>query len=98
MAQGASTGIRLFLTMALCHSGIADKVIVATFSITFGGIALALAIAFGWRGKESARNFLENLTLFPIFEPGGHSPIGYHLSAERGAATFSRLCLSALTP
>lgn len=53
--------IILSLTMALYHLGIAEKVIVAAFSITFGGITLALAIAFGLGGKEWAKNFLENL-------------------------------------
>src|SRR4030066_1495698 len=51
--------IILSLTMTLYHLGIAEKVIVAAFSITFGGIVLALAIAFGWGGKELAKNFLE---------------------------------------
>jgi hypothetical protein len=51
--------IILSLTMALYHLGIAEKVIIAAFSITFGGIILALAIAFGWGGKELAKNFLE---------------------------------------
>ncbi len=53
--------IILSLTMALYHLGIAEKVIVAAFSITFGGIVLALAIAFGWGGKELAKEFLEGL-------------------------------------
>lgn len=51
----------LSLTMALYHLGIAEKVIVATFSITFGGIVLALSIAFGWGGRELAKDFLERL-------------------------------------
>ncbi len=53
--------IILSLTMALYHLGIAEKVIVATFSITFGGIVLALAIAFGWGGRELVKDFLERL-------------------------------------
>jgi len=53
--------IILSLTMALYHLGIAEKVIVAAFSITFGGIVLALAIAFGWGGRELAKEFLEGL-------------------------------------
>lgn len=51
----------LSLTMALYHLGIAEKIIVAAFSITFGGIILALAIAFGWGGRELAKDFLERL-------------------------------------
>jgi hypothetical protein len=54
--------IILSLTMALYHLGIAEKVIVAAFSITFGGIVLALAIAFGWGGRDLARDFLERVT------------------------------------
>jgi hypothetical protein len=53
--------IVLSLTMSLYHLGIAEKVIVAAFSITFGGIVLALAIAFGWGGRELAKDFLERL-------------------------------------
>ncbi len=54
--------IILSLTMALYHLGIAEKVIIAAFTIIFGGIALPLAIAFGWGGRELARNFLEKLS------------------------------------
>jgi hypothetical protein len=53
--------IILSLTMALYHLGIAEAVIIAAFSITFGGIVLALAIAFGWAGREFAKDFLERL-------------------------------------
>lgn len=66
-ARVLSLAIRWFitilsLTMALYHLGIAEKVIVAAFSITFGGIVLALAIAFGWGGRELAREFLERFS------------------------------------
>jgi len=53
--------IILSLTMALYQLGIAEKVIVAAFSVIFGGIVLALAIAFGWGGRELAKDFLERL-------------------------------------
>jgi len=53
--------IFLSLTMALYHLGIAERVIVTAFSITFGGIVLALAVAFGWGGRELAKDFLERL-------------------------------------
>ncbi len=49
--------IILSLTMALYHLGIAEKVIVAAFTIIFGGIALALAIAFGWGGEGNCQGF-----------------------------------------
>ncbi len=51
--------IILSLTMALYQLGIAESVIVAAFTILFGGIVLALAIAFGWGGRELAKDFLE---------------------------------------
>jgi hypothetical protein len=53
--------IILSLTMALYHLGIAEKVIVVAFTIFFGGVALALAIAFGWGGRELAKDFLEKI-------------------------------------
>jgi hypothetical protein len=53
--------IILSLTMALYHLGIAEKVIIAAFTIIFGGIVLALSIAFGWGGRELAKEFLERL-------------------------------------
>ena len=49
------------LTVALYQLGIAEKVITAAFSVIFGGIVLALAIAFGWGGRELAKEFLERL-------------------------------------
>lgn len=65
-ARAVSLGVRWFililsLTMSLYHLGIAEKVIVTAFSITFGGIVLALAIAFGWGGRDLARDFLERV-------------------------------------
>ncbi len=51
----------LSLTMALSHLGIAEKVIMAAFTIIFGGIVLTLALAFGWGGRELAKDFLERL-------------------------------------
>ncbi len=51
----------LSLTMALYQLGIAEKVIIAAFTIILSGIVLALAISFGWGGKELARDFLERL-------------------------------------
>jgi hypothetical protein len=43
--------IVLSLAMSLYHLGLAERVIVSGFSITFGGIVLALAISFGWGGE-----------------------------------------------
>jgi hypothetical protein len=53
--------IILSMTMALYHLGIAGEVIIIAFTITFGGIVLALAIAFGWGGRDLAKDFLERV-------------------------------------
>jgi len=53
--------IILSLTMALYQLGIAERVIIAAFSIIFGGVVLALAVAFGWGGRDLAKDFLERL-------------------------------------
>lgn len=46
-------------TMALEQLGIGRETVVIAFTIIFGGIVLALAIAFGFGGKEIARTYLE---------------------------------------
>ncbi len=51
----------LALTVALYHLHIAEKVILVAFTVSFGGVMLALAIAFGWGGRDLAKEFLENL-------------------------------------
>lgn len=66
----------LSLTMALYHLGIAEKVIIAAFTIIFGGIVLALAISFGWGGRELAKDFLERL----YKRKGKESEGGDHIS------------------
>jgi hypothetical protein len=53
-------GIPLFTAaMVLTQLGIAKEIVVAAFSITFGGIVLALAIALGLGGRHIAREGLE---------------------------------------
>jgi hypothetical protein len=53
-------GILIFtMAMVLTQLGIAKEIVVAAFSITFGGIALALAIALGLGGQNIARDALE---------------------------------------
>jgi hypothetical protein len=47
------------LAMALEQLEIARGIVVAAFSILFGGILLALALAFGLGGREAARKILE---------------------------------------
>lgn len=53
-------GILIFTAaMVLTQLGIAKDIVVAAFSITFGGIVLALAIALGLGGRMIARDALE---------------------------------------
>ncbi|MDI6890769.1 MAG: hypothetical protein QMC83_07530 [Thermodesulfovibrionales bacterium] len=49
----------LALTMALEQLGIGRGTIVISFAIIFGGIVLALAIAFGLGGRDIAKEYLE---------------------------------------
>lgn len=51
--------IVLILAMALEQLRIAPGIVVAAFSLIFGGIVLALAIAFGIGGIDSARKIIE---------------------------------------
>jgi Mechanosensitive ion channel, conserved TM helix len=45
--------------VALEHLSIGRSIVLAAFSITFGGIVLALALAFGLAGRDLAREVLE---------------------------------------
>jgi hypothetical protein len=51
--------IVLFSAMAIEQLGIARGIVVATFAISFGGVVLATAIAFGLGGKDMAKDMLE---------------------------------------
>jgi len=51
--------IVLILAMALEQLQVAPNIVVAAFSIIFGGIVIALAIAFGVGGIEVARKIIE---------------------------------------
>ena len=60
LARGVRWATILFaLSMAFEQMGIATTIIVAAFSIAFGGIVLALAIAFGLGARDSAKQFIE---------------------------------------
>lgn len=59
-----SKGVKLFIvvmtvSMALDQLDIARGIIIAAFSISFGGIVFAVALAFGLGAKDMAREFLE---------------------------------------
>ncbi len=51
--------IALFIAMALEQLQVAPSIVVAAFSIIFGGIVLALAIAFGVGGIDAAKRIIE---------------------------------------
>ncbi|MCI0530210.1 MAG: hypothetical protein L0Y56_22430, partial [Nitrospira sp.] len=60
LARGVRLAVILFaLAMAFEQMGIATAVIVAAFSIAFGGVVFALAIAFGLGAKDAAKDFIE---------------------------------------
>ncbi len=49
----------LAFTMALEQLGIGRETIIIAFAIVFGGVVLALAIAFGLGGRDIAKDYLE---------------------------------------
>jgi hypothetical protein len=66
----AAEGVRLLLTvlilaMSLEQLQVAPSIVLAAFSIAFGGIVLALAIAFGVAGIDAARK---------VFKDDGEAP------------------------
>jgi hypothetical protein len=66
LAGGVHTALMiLFVAMALEHLGLGRQVILVSFSILFGGVVLALSLAFGLAGRELARGFLERLLRRP---------------------------------
>lgn len=60
IAAAARWGILLLAgAMALEQLGIAQHIVVVGFGITWGGVVLAAAIAFGLGGRDLAKEFLE---------------------------------------
>lgn len=60
MARAVQAAVLIFgFAVALEHLSIGRTVVLAAFSITFGGIVLGLALAFGLAGKDLARDFLD---------------------------------------
>ena len=49
------------VTISLRELGIAPLLVTTTFNILFGGVCLALALAFGLGGKDAAAKYLEQL-------------------------------------
>lgn len=61
----------LACTMALEQLGIGKETIIIAFAIIFGGIVLALSIAFGLGGKDMARDYLRKKAREPRGEDDG---------------------------
>lgn len=75
LASGVHTGLMvLFIAMALEHLGVGRQIILVSFTIMFGGVVLALALAFGLAGRDLARELLER-----ALKPGGEVPQGDEL-------------------
>ena len=53
------TVVLFAFVMAMEQLGIGRQTVLAAFTIVFGGLVLALALAFGLGGKDIARSFLE---------------------------------------
>jgi len=60
LSKGVKGVILLFaFVMAFEQLGIGRSTVIAAFAIMFGGVVLALALAFGLGGRDLARTFLE---------------------------------------
>ena len=59
LARAVQWGVLLFAAAtALTHLGIGKEMVLVAFSITFGGLVFALALAFGLGGRTLAREIL----------------------------------------
>ena len=60
IARGVYWAVLLFaVATALTHLGIGKEMVLVAFGVTFGGVVLALALAFGLGGRSIARHILE---------------------------------------
>jgi mechanosensitive ion channel-like protein len=70
IAGGVHTALLiLFAAIALEHLGVGRQIIVASFTILFGGVVLALALAFGLAGRSAARDVLDRVRRGPAAHP-----------------------------
>ena len=71
LAGGVHTALMiLFVAMALEHLGVGRHIILASFTILFGGVVFALSLAFGLAGRDLAREFLERIAHRREEKPG----------------------------
>lgn len=62
LAGGVHTALMVLVAaMALEHLGVGRQVILVSFAVLFGGLVLALSLAFGLAGQGLAREALERL-------------------------------------
>jgi hypothetical protein len=62
LSDVAQIAIMIFVaSVALEQLNIGGQLLVSAFQIAFGAFCLALAIAFGWGGREWAAHILEKL-------------------------------------
>jgi hypothetical protein len=78
-ARVLSESVRLLilvfiLAMALEQLNLAPNIVVAAFSVMFGGIVIALAIAFGVGGIQAARRIIERSAEKAAPQDGGTPP------------------------
>jgi hypothetical protein len=71
LAGGVHTALMiLFVAMALEHLGVGRHIILASFTILFGGVVFALSLAFGLAGRDLAHEFLERVARRREEKPG----------------------------
>ena len=97
LAVAARVSILVFAgAMALKQMGLADSIVNLAFGLILGAIALAAAIAFGWGGRDVAREQLEK---FQDKVQSGDAPRALKPSAdEPGASPQTRPDLTDTTP
>ena len=70
LAAGTRTALMIFFAaMALEHLGVGRQILLSAFTILFGGVVLALALAFGLAGRDLAGQVLARLGQRPDAEP-----------------------------
>ena len=97
LAVAARVSILVFAgAMALKQMGLADSIVNLAFGLILGAIALAAAIAFGWGGRDVAREQLEK---FQDKVQSGDAPRALKPKAsEPGASPQTRPDLTDTTP
>jgi hypothetical protein len=66
LAGGVQTALMVVVVaMSLEYLGVGRQIILVSFTILFGGVVLAMALAFGLAGRELARELLQGLISRP---------------------------------